>query len=84
MDGLPTELVKLCHLASMAECGDHFWESGPALGLWASVLTPVTRRWGSWRAAAQDLAPNGTGENLQVGGRRATGSFVGYRSILGF
>ncbi len=36
MDGLPTELVKLCRLASMAECGDHFWASVPALGLWAA------------------------------------------------
>lgn len=66
MDGLPSELVKLSHLASMAECGDHFWESGPALGVWAAVWTPVTRRWAGWRAAAQGIVPNGTGD-LQVG-----------------
>lgn len=45
MDGLPTELIKLCRLASMAECGDHFWASVPALGLGAAVWAPLARRW---------------------------------------
>ncbi len=49
MDGLPTELVKLCHLASMAECGDHMW-SGPAMGVWAAVWVPLAKRWAGWGA----------------------------------
>ena len=49
MDGLPTELVKLCHLASMAECGDHVW-SGPAMGVWAAVWVPLAKRWAGWGA----------------------------------
>ena len=66
MDGLPTELVKLCRLASMAECGDHFWENVPTLGLWAAVWMPVSgaggggvRRPGSSRKgrSAGDLQP---------------------------
>ena len=67
MDGLPTELVKLCHLASMAECGEHFWESVSALGLWAAVWMPVTRRWTGGNAAARDGLQNGRPENLRAG-----------------
>ena len=67
MEGLPSELVKLSHLASMAECGDHFWESVPAVGLWAAVWTPVTRRWGGSRAAAREILQNGRPENLHAG-----------------
>jgi hypothetical protein len=67
MDGLPTELVKLCHLASLAECGDHFWESVPALGVWAAAWTPVTRRWASWRGEARDILQDGRGGNLPAG-----------------
>jgi hypothetical protein len=67
MDGLPTELVKLCRLASMAECGDQFWENVPALGLWAAVWMPVTRRWAGWRAAARDILHNGRVDNLRAG-----------------
>jgi hypothetical protein len=66
MDGLPTELVKLCRLASMAECGDHLWESVPALGLWAAVWMPISRRWAGWRAAARDVLENGPPENMQA------------------
>ncbi len=67
MDGLPNELVKLCRLASMAECGDHFWESVPTLGLWAAVWMPVTRRWAGWRAGAQEVMKNARAETLQPG-----------------
>ena len=65
MDGLPTELVKLCRLASMAECGDHFWESVPTLGLWAAAWVPVTRRWAGWRAATREVLKSPGAENLQ-------------------
>ena len=41
MDGLPTELIQLCRLASMAECGDQFWDNVPSMGVWAAVK----RRW---------------------------------------
>jgi hypothetical protein len=67
MDGLPTELVKLCRLASMAECGDHFWENVPALSLWAAVWTPVSRRWTGWCAVAREVLKNAHAENLQAG-----------------
>jgi hypothetical protein len=67
MDGLPTELVKLCQLASLAECGDHFWESVPALGLWAAAWMPVTRRWARWSEEARDILQNGRAENLHAG-----------------
>jgi hypothetical protein len=67
MDGLPTELVKLCRLASMAECGDHLWESVPALGLWAAFWMPISRRWTGWRAAARDVLETGPRENVQAG-----------------
>ncbi len=60
MDGLPTELVKLCHLASMAECGDHMW-SGPAMGLWAAVWVPVTKRWADRHAIARDTRERNPG-----------------------
>jgi hypothetical protein len=67
MDGLPTELAKLCRLASMAECGDHFWESVPALGLWAAVWVPVTRCWSGWRAVVREVIKNPRAGNLQPG-----------------
>lgn len=67
MDGLPTELVKLCRLASMAECGDHLWASVPALGLWAAIWMPISRRWAGWRAAAQDVLENAGPGNMQAG-----------------
>ena len=67
MDGLPTELVKLCRLASMAECGDHFWASVPALGLWTAVWMPISRRWAGWRAAAHGVLENAGPENMQAG-----------------
>jgi hypothetical protein len=40
MDGLPLELVRLCALASLAECGDHLWDSVPALGRRAARWLP--------------------------------------------
>jgi hypothetical protein len=64
MDGLPNELVKLCRLASMAECGDHFWASVPALSLWAAVWVPISRRWTGWRSAAREVLDNGTPGNM--------------------
>jgi hypothetical protein len=67
MDGLPTELIRLCRLASMAECGDHLWASVPALGLWAAVWMPISRRWAGWRAAACEVLQNGQSENMQAG-----------------
>jgi len=45
------ELVKLCRLASLAECGDHFWVSVPKLGLWAMACALLTRFRAGWRAA---------------------------------
>jgi hypothetical protein len=54
MDGLPTELLKLCRLASMAECGDHYWAGVPALSLWAAVWTPLAKR---WRALLSGVLP---------------------------
>jgi hypothetical protein len=54
MDGLPTELAKLCHLASMAECGDHIW-SGPALGAWTAAWLPVAKLWTGWRSIAREI-----------------------------
>jgi hypothetical protein len=65
MDGLPTELIRLCRLASMAECGDHLWASVPALGLWAAVWMPISRRWAGWRAAARDALETGQPEHMQ-------------------
>ncbi len=66
MHGLPTELVKLCHLASMAECGDHSW-SGPVLGTWAAAWKPLSRRWGDWRAMAQTIPSEGLREASGLG-----------------
>jgi len=59
MDGLPTELIKLCRLASMAECGDHYWASVPALGLWAAAWTPLLRRWRALVSRVLTDAPPG-------------------------
>ena len=55
MDSLPLDLVKLCALASLAECGDQLWDSVPSLGLWAALWMPVKRRWKGWREAPLDI-----------------------------
>ena len=55
MDGLPLDLIKLCALASLAECGDHLWDSVPSLGLWAALWMPVKRRWKGCRQAPLDI-----------------------------
>lgn len=55
MDGMPLELIRLCGLASLAECGDPIGESVPALGLWAALWMPVRRRWKGWRQAPLDV-----------------------------
>lgn len=70
MHGLPTELVKLCHLASMAECGDHSW-SGPALGAWTAAWMPLARRWADWRAKTENAPAHGLGEDSGFGGCNA-------------
>jgi hypothetical protein len=62
MDGLPNELIKLCGLASMAECGDHFWASVPALGIWAAACRPFARHLKGWRVEAPDIRLYGTVE----------------------
>jgi hypothetical protein len=68
MDASPTELVKLCRLASMAECGDHFWEGVPALGVWAVFWMSVKGRWGSWRRTAGGDLRSGLADNVRSGG----------------
>jgi hypothetical protein len=55
MDGMPLELIKLCGLASLAECGDDVLEGVPALGLWGALCMPVRRRWKGWREARLDI-----------------------------
>ena len=70
MHGLPTELVKLCHLASMSECGDHSW-SGPALGGWAALWRPLIRRWDDWRGLAQGPGDYALGEKSGIGACKA-------------
>jgi hypothetical protein len=60
MDGLPIELAKLCHLASMAECGDYMRENIPALGAWAALWLPFKARWSDRRSPVGSvLAPSG-------------------------
>jgi hypothetical protein len=66
MDGLPTELIKLCRLASMAECGDHFWAAVPALGLWSGLWMPFARRWMRSFAATSGSAENGHSKSAQA------------------
>ena len=63
MDGLPTELLKLCRLASMAECGDHYWASVPALSLWAAAWTPLAKY---WRALTSRVVRSDPAANLRV------------------
>ena len=67
MDGLPVELAKLCHLASLAECGDYMRENLPALGAWAALWLPLKARWIDPRSAVRNAlqAPSG-GELLQA------------------
>ena len=62
MDGLPTELAKLCHLASLAECGDYMRENLPALGAWAALWMPFKARWSDPHSPVRNglQAPAGT------------------------
>ena len=66
MDGLPTELIKLCRLASMAECGDHFWAAVPALGVWSGRWMSFARRWMRSFPATTDSAGTGHAESVRA------------------
>ena len=68
MDRLPTELLKLCRLASMAECGDHLWENVPtARGLWSGLRAMLARRGRAWVGISGRAFQSVTRENLQPG-----------------
>ena len=64
MDGLPIELVKLCHLASLAECGDHMRESLPTLGAWAALWMPFKARWIDPRSAVRKMLKGPAGADF--------------------
>ena len=66
MDALPSELIKLCRLASLAECGDHFWAGVPALGLWDAIWKPAKRWAAGSRILAGEILTEGRQQDLQA------------------